>query len=137
MKALARFAVRRRWFVVGAWLVLIIALQVALSNVGGAHFKDDFKLPHTETATVSKMLTAAGLDGQNGASGTIVLHARTGDIAGAAPKVQPALQRLCSAGLGVGSLESPYGTVDCATGEATAVPVAQAALTIRTDRSAW
>ncbi len=129
MKALARFAVRRRWLVVGAWLILIVALQAALSSVGGAHYKDDFKLPNTETATVTKLLTDAGLDDQNGASGTIVLHARTGGIAGAGAKVRPALQQLCSADLGLSSLESPYGTVDCVTGRTTTDPAARAALT--------
>ncbi len=129
MKALARFAVRRRWLVVGAWLILIVALQAALSSMGGAHYKDDFKLPNTETATVTKLLTDAGLDDQNGASGTIVLHARTGGIAGAGAKVRPALQQLCSADLGLSSLESPYGTVDCVTGRTTTDPAARAALT--------
>jgi RND superfamily putative drug exporter len=52
MQTLARFAVRRRWWVVGGWIVFIIAAQALLSGLGGANYKDDFKLPHTETQTV-------------------------------------------------------------------------------------
>lgn len=133
MQKFARFAVRRRWIVVGAWLVLIVALQGALSGLGGSHYKDDFKLPHTETDTVSTLLTASGLDNQNGSSGTMVLHARTGVLAGAtatAPAtVQPALRQLCTAGLGLSSIESPYGTIDCRAGKSATDPNAQAALT--------
>jgi RND superfamily putative drug exporter len=129
MRKFARFAVRRRWIVIGAWIALVVALQATLSGLGGSHYKDDFKLPHTETDAVSKLLTASGLDSQNGSSGTMVLHARTGGLADSAAKVQPALRQLCTAGLGLSSVESPYGTVDCRTGRSTADRNAQAALT--------
>ncbi len=134
MLKFARFAVRRRWIVVGAWIVLIVALQVTLSGLGGAHPKDDFKLPHTETEAVSKLLSASGLDTHNGSSGTMVLHARAGVLADPAAGVQPALRQLCTAGLGVSSIESPYGTLDCRTGRSTTDRNAQAAL-VSTDRT--
>ena len=76
MQALARFAVRRRWFVVAGWIVFIVALQALLGGLGGSDYRDDFKLPDTETQTVAQLLSAAGLDSQNGATGTVVLHAR-------------------------------------------------------------
>ena len=135
MLKFARFAVRRRWVVVGAWIVLVVALQVTLSGLGGSHYKDDFKLPHTETDTVSELLSASGLGIENGSSGTMVLHARTGVLAdSAATAVQPALRQLCAAGLGVSSVESPYGTVDCSTGRSTTDRSAQAAL-VSADRT--
>ncbi len=134
MLKFARFAVRRRWVVVGAWIVLVVALQVTLSGLGGSHYKDDFKLPHTETDTVSKLLSASGLGNENGSSGTMVLHARTGVLADSAATVQPALRQLCAAGLGVSSVESPYGTLDCSTSRSTTDRSAQAAL-VSADRT--
>ncbi len=113
MQTLARFAVRRRWFVVAGWVIFIVAAQALLSGLGGAKYKDDFKLPHTETETVSKLLSSAGLDSANGASGTMVLHAKTGTVTDFAGKVQPALQKLCTLGQGIASVDSPYGAINC------------------------
>src|SRR3978361_1893503 len=113
MQALARFAVRRRWFVVAGWILFIVAAQALLAGLGGSDYKDDFKLPHTETQTVAQLLTASGLNSQNGASGTMVLHARSGTIADFNTRVQPELQKLCSAGFGIASVTSPYGQIDC------------------------
>jgi RND superfamily putative drug exporter len=113
MQTIARFAVRRRWWVVGGWIAFIVLTQVVLGALGGSSYKDDFKLPHTETETVAKLLNSSGLDSQNGASGTMVLHVNGGTVADAAGRVQPALRQLCSAGLGIGSVTSPYGPVTC------------------------
>jgi RND superfamily putative drug exporter len=113
MQALARFAVRRRWLVVGGWILFIVAAQALLGSLGGSDYRDDFKLPHTETQTVSQLLSKAGLDSQNGASGTMVLHARSGSIADYAGRVQPALQKLCGGDRGIASVNSPYGLVSC------------------------
>ena len=62
MQTLARFAVSRRWLVVAAWIAFIVTVQVLLSGAGGSAYKDDFKLPHTETDTVAQLLTASGLN---------------------------------------------------------------------------
>ncbi|MDQ1722660.1 MAG: putative drug exporter of the superfamily [Pseudonocardiales bacterium] len=113
MQTLARFAVRRRWFVVAGWILFILGVQALLAGLGGSQYKDDFKLPHTETQTVAQLLSGAGLDSQNGASGTMVLHARSGAIADYAGQVQPALRKLCSGGFGIASASSPYGLVSC------------------------
>ncbi|HEX8094678.1 MMPL family transporter [Jatrophihabitans sp.] len=114
MQTLARLAVRRRWFVVAGWIVFIVAMQALLGGLGGSDYRDDFKLPGTETQTVAELLSAAGLDSQNGASGTVVLHARSGTIADYAGQVQPALRKLCDGGFGIASVNSPYGLVTCA-----------------------
>ena len=113
MQTLARLAVRRRWFVVAGWILFIVGAQALLGGVGGSDYRDDFKLPHTETQTVAQLLSAAGLDSQNGASGTMVLHARSGTIADYSQRVQPALQKLCTGGFGIASANSPYGLVSC------------------------
>jgi RND superfamily putative drug exporter len=114
MDRFARFVVRRRWWVLAGWLAFIVALQGLLAGLGGSQYKDDFKLPKTETATVSHLLADSGLASANGASGTMVLHARTGTVADFAGTVQPALQRLCQADLGLASINSPYGVISCA-----------------------
>ena len=76
MGSLARLAIRRRWLVVVGWLVLVVVAQGIASALGGAAYKDTFSLPHTETASVAKLLKNAGLDNQNGATGTVVLKNR-------------------------------------------------------------
>jgi RND superfamily putative drug exporter len=134
MQTIARFAVRRRWWVVAGWIAFIIGTQLLLSGLGGSNYKDDFKLPHTETDTVSKLLTSAGLDSRNGASGTMVLHPRSGSVADYAATVQPALQKLCASNLGIASINSPYGVISCSpaagssSGSGSGSAAAQAAL---------
>ena len=128
MRTLAHFAVQRRWGVIAAWLLLIVAVQAALLGLGGAQYEDDFTLPGTETEAVSRLLTDAGLADRNGASGTIVLHANGGAVTAFADEVQPALQALCAADVGVSSIRSPYGAIDCASGASTTDPAGQAAL---------
>src|SRR6185437_13435603 len=113
MHRFALFVVRRRWWVLAGWLAFIVAVQGLLAGIGGSQYKDDFKLPNTQTATVSHLLTSSGLASANGASGNMVLHARTGTVADFAGTVQPALQRLCSADLGIASISSPYGAISC------------------------
>jgi RND superfamily putative drug exporter len=113
MQRLARFAVRRRWFVVAGWILFIVAVQALLSGLGGAKYKDDFKLPHTETETVAQLLSDSGLASANGASGTMVIHAQSGTVADFKNQIQPALQALCTKGLGVASIDSPYGQISC------------------------
>jgi RND superfamily putative drug exporter len=73
LKTVAEFAVRRRWFVILGWLVLVVAAQGIAGAMGGSAYKDTFSLPHTETASVANLLKDAGLDNQNGVSGTVVL----------------------------------------------------------------
>jgi RND superfamily putative drug exporter len=118
MQALARFAIQRRWWVVGGWIGFIVAAQLILAGVGGSQYKDDFKLPHTETQTVAELLKNAGLNSQNGASGTMVLHAKSGTVADFASTVQPALQALCGDGRQIATIDSPYGQISCSTNSA-------------------
>ncbi|HST48157.1 MMPL family transporter [Jatrophihabitans sp.] len=135
MQALARFAVRRRWFVVAGWIAFIVALQALLGGLGGADYRDDFKLPHTETQTVAQLLSSAGLDSQNGATGTVVLHARTGTIADYAGQVQPALRKLCDGGFGLATANSPYGLVTCGQADAGSGDPAAAAAQVSKDKT--
>src|SRR4051794_40845310 len=114
MQSLARFAVRQRWLVVIIWIAVVLGMNVAAQAAGGAAYKNDFKLPHTEAETVAKLLKGAGLDTQNGATGTVVLHAKSGKLADQATAIQPALAALCEpASNGIATVTSPWGAVTC------------------------
>ncbi len=119
MRALGRFAVTHRWWVVGAWVVAIVAIQALASAAGGANYKNDFKLPHTEAQTVSDLLTKAKLDQQNSAIGTVVLHAKSGALTGAPAGYTAAASSLCrDSAARVSAVTSPWGSVTCVNGTA-------------------
>jgi len=117
--SLANFAVRRRWWVVGAWVVVIIALQGLAGALGGSSYKDTFSLPHTETASVATLLKDAGLDNQNGAVGTVVIKNRNGTFSGSPASLEPALTKLCSdTSDHVALIATPWSSIDCGKGGA-------------------
>ena len=113
MQNLARLAIQRRWLVIVAWIAFIILAQGISSSLGGANYKDTFSLPHTETASVAKVLKNAGLDSQNGASGTVVLKAKTGTLQSPPSTLQPALAKVCTSGNQVATIRTPWQAIDC------------------------
>ena len=115
MKSLARFAIHYRWWVIAAWVAAIIGLQVLSSAAGGANYKNDFRLPDTETQTVSNLLDKAGLTGASGTSGTVVVQVSSGSVTAAKAQLAPALQKLCSI-KDLASYTSPFGTATCSGG---------------------
>jgi putative drug exporter of the RND superfamily len=116
MQSLARFAVRHRWWIIAAWLAFIVLAQGLSTSLGGADYRDEFKLPHTETNTVSTLLKNSGQDNQNGVDGTMVVHAKSGTVQTAPPGVVTALEKLCAPGSKVTQIASGWGSIDCATG---------------------
>jgi len=119
MKSVAEFAVRRRWLVIAGWIVLIVAAQGIAGAMGGSAYKDTFSLPHTETATVANLLENAGLNNQNGISGTVVVkNSSNAALSTAPPQLQPALVKLCSSGAHVAAITTPWQSVDCSKGGA-------------------
>ncbi len=118
MEALAKLAIRRRWLVIVAWIVVIFVAQGVASALGGAAYKDTFSLPHTETATVTKLLKNAGLNNQTGAVGTVVLKDKNGKFSGAPSGLQPALVGVCSSGNHVALITTPWQSIDCSKGAA-------------------
>jgi putative drug exporter of the RND superfamily len=123
MQRLARFAIQRRWLVIVAWLAFVVITQGIASSLGGANYKDTFSLPHTETDRVIKLLKNSGQDSQNGLSGQVVMHAKTGNLQTAPEDVLPALQNLCAEKFDVVSVTSPWGSYSCtASGGATPTP---------------
>jgi RND superfamily putative drug exporter len=117
--SLARLAIRRRWLVIASWLVLIVVAQGIAGALGGASYKDTFSLPHTETASVAKLLKNAGLDNQNGVTGTVVLKDKTGAFKGAPATLAPALKALCTSGNSVVLTADPWQSIDCSKSAAT------------------
>jgi RND superfamily putative drug exporter len=119
MKTIAEFAIRRRWFVIAGWVVLIVAAQGIASAMGGAAYKDTFSLPHTETAAVATLLKDAGLSDRNGVTGTVVVkNNNDAAFAAAPPQLQPALLKLCGAGDHVALIATPWQSIDCSHGGA-------------------
>ncbi|MEX5709432.1 MMPL family transporter [Parafrankia sp. FMc6] len=114
MKRIAELAVRRRWFVVVGWVVFIVAVQGIAGAMGGASYKDTFSLPHTETASVAKLLEDAGLNNQNGAPGTVVIKSESGTLTQPPAKLKPALAEVCASGNHVALIASPWESIDCA-----------------------
>jgi RND superfamily putative drug exporter len=116
MQTLARFMMRNRWWVIAAWLVFMIASNGISMALGGANYKDEFKLPHTQTDTVSTLLKNAGQGNQNGIDGIMVLKATSGDLTSPPAAVSAALTNVCKLGAEVVAVASPWGSINCSTG---------------------
>ena len=119
MKSLATFAIKHRWWVIAGWLAFIVLAQGISGALGGASYKDTFSLPHTETAAVAKVLKNAGLDSQNGATGTVVLKAKTGTLQSEPSGLEPTLAKLCTSGNQVATIRTPWQAIDCTKSGAT------------------
>src|SRR3984957_1808573 len=76
--AMAQFCVRRRFVVLGVWLVATIAL-VAVSRGLGENTSDNLSLPGTDSQRASDALARSFPDQANGTS-PIVLHAASGKL---------------------------------------------------------
>ena len=75
---LARFCVRRRFVVLGVWLVAAIAL-IVVSHRLGENTNDNLSLPGTDSQRATDTLAKSFPDQANGTS-PIVLHASTGKL---------------------------------------------------------
>src|SRR3978361_1988714 len=84
MPSLARWAFRHRRIVVGIWLAVFLGIGALSAGLGTA-FKDDFKLPDTESKQALDILQR-DFPTASGQSGQIVLHAREGPLR--APQLQ-------------------------------------------------
>jgi RND superfamily putative drug exporter len=74
LQRLARFCYRRRWRVLGAWVVLLVGLFALNSTVGGK-FLDEFDLPGSESQEAVDLLEEHGFDTRAGATGQVVFQA--------------------------------------------------------------
>jgi putative drug exporter of the RND superfamily len=77
LKRLARLCYRRRWRVVAAWLVFLVAISVISSAAGGV-FRNEFSLAGSESKEASDFLEERAFDTRAGFSGQIVFEADQG-----------------------------------------------------------
>ncbi|MGD9702986.1 MAG: MMPL family transporter [Acidimicrobiia bacterium] len=81
---LGRSSARHPWRVVGAWLLIALAVFSLQSAVGG-ETTDDFALPGTETQAATDLLEAS-FPAQSGASGQVVFHAGGAQLTDPGPR---------------------------------------------------
>jgi len=103
----ARWCYRHRFWVVGAWVLLIVGLGVATAAAGTA-YSNSFSLPGTESTKALDLLTEA-YPGKSGDTDTIVWHVDRGSV------TDPVVQQPVTAMLGavadapsVAAVSSPY-----------------------------
>jgi putative drug exporter of the RND superfamily len=114
---LGRFAARRPWAVIGAWLVLS-ALVVAASSTFGQKLEDSFGAPGVDSQHATDLLSAAGSD-QAGLTAQVVVTPRDDQVTFfSSPDARAALSRVQSA---AAELPHVLATSDPA-GTATATP---------------
>ena len=75
---LGRAIVRRRWWTLGVWLVIVVLLGVGSAGVGKP-FRDVFTIPGTGAQTAADIL-AQRFPAENQPSAQVVLHSRHGKV---------------------------------------------------------
>ncbi|MFI5051570.1 MAG: MMPL family transporter [Acidimicrobiales bacterium] len=106
MKTLARFAVRRRWWMLGAWVALIIGTNAASLAVGSA-FSNTFTLPGTNSEHAYALLSTA--KGASGDVDEIVFQATSGTVASHRAEIQGVLAKVARLPV-ITSVFSPFCT---------------------------
>ncbi len=107
MKALGRFAFRKKYYVIGFWLIALFGITAIAQSVG-SNFNDSFSLPGTDSTKALALLGKA-FPRQAGDTETIVFHVNSGTVND--PAVKSAMQAVFTkvAGIAtVGVVKSPY-----------------------------
>ena len=91
---LGRYAARRPWVVIGAWLV-VAALVVAASGAFGKKLEESFGAPGVDSQYATDLLSAAGAD-QAGLTAKVVVTPLDSTATLAAPELRAALAHLRS-----------------------------------------
>lgn len=76
VEAIAIFAARRRWFVVGAWIVGLVLLALLVDRFGGSYV-DNFTLPGAPSQKAQDVLQQR-FPAQSGDTANLVVHAPAG-----------------------------------------------------------
>jgi len=108
MSGLARWCVRHRNIVIGAWIALLVVLGGVLGAKGSA-FTDATRLPSSDSSTAQTLLGAAGSNATSAETGTIVWHTVTGSAVAdpARSRISAALQRVAAVD-GVRQVVTPF-----------------------------
>jgi RND superfamily putative drug exporter len=109
MAKVARWCVRHRFIVLGAWLVVLVGLAVG-SRALGSGYTSGFSLPGTESAKAQQLLNSSGALGQSGGD-IAVVHVKTGSLTDTANRlrVTQVLGDIAKVP-GVSAVGSPYTT---------------------------
>jgi RND superfamily putative drug exporter len=76
LAALARRCVRHRWIVIGAWVALLVGMNVVAGSIG-PDYRTDFVLPDSESKEVQELLEANSPD-RAGFTSQVVFQSATG-----------------------------------------------------------
>ncbi len=114
MKSLARFCVRYRWPVLGAWIALFILINIISFSVGSA-YSNAFSLPGTNSTQAEALLTK-GFTGQSGDADQIVFQSNGGSVATHQASIQAMLEKVEKLPM-VASVTSPFCSGAFATSE--------------------
>ena len=107
MKALGSFAFRKKYYVIGFWLIALFGVT-AISQSVGSNFNDSFSLPGTDSTKALALLGKA-FPRQAGDTETIVFHVKAGTVND--PSVKNAMQTVFTKVAlikSVGVVKSPY-----------------------------
>ncbi len=107
MKSLGRFAFRRKYIVIAAWLISFIAIT-GISQSIGSKFNDSFSLPGTDSTKAYDLLAKA-LPAQSGAGAQVVFHVKDGTVNDAS--IRSAMEQVFADAKTiktVGAVDSPY-----------------------------
>ena len=104
MKSLAHLSVRRRWWILCAWIVLFLGVNVAAHTAGSA-FSNSFSLPGTNSTHAYALL--AKVHGQAGDEDQIVFQATSGSIDQHRAAIETMLHRVAALA-SVASVSSPF-----------------------------
>jgi len=107
MKSLGRFAFRKKYYVIGFWLIALFGITAIAQSVG-SNFSDSFSLPGTDSTKALTLLGKA-FPRQAGDTETIVFHVKSGTVND--PSIKSAMQEVFTkvgAIHSVGVVKSPY-----------------------------
>lgn len=109
MGPISRWAVRKPWWALGTWVILLVLIFGGAGKFAG-HYNDSFSLPDTESTTAQNLLVSDFGSMASAGQASIVFSPTTGDIN--APAVQAQMDQLINEIKQVGSVanvQSPYG----------------------------
>lgn len=92
MRSFARWPVRYRWWVIGGWAVLVLALAGLSQAVGGATYNDNVSLPAGYGSQQAQALLATHFPQAAGDQDQIVVHVTAGTVTD--PAVRDRLQAM-------------------------------------------
>jgi putative drug exporter of the RND superfamily len=91
LQAFARWSVRRRWWVIGGWLALIVMLAGVSQLAGGATYKNNFTFPASDSQT-AQVILQRDFPAAAGDVDQVVFHTTTGTVTD--PAVRDRMQRV-------------------------------------------